>query len=82
MHYWLHCDRQAQYGDLRRMQILVSDELSLREDLRGPFNKKEEALNIAESLMWSIVPQIMERLREEEPKKFATFPSAGETAEE
>jgi hypothetical protein len=51
MTYWIHCDRQAQEGDLRRMQILVSDELSLREDLRGPFYKKEEAWKISESLI-------------------------------
>jgi hypothetical protein len=82
MPYWIHCDKQAQYGDLRRIQLLVSDELSLREDLRGPFDKMEEAVKIAETLIWSIVATVMERLRTEKPKPFATFPSGGQPAEE
>jgi hypothetical protein len=77
MPYWLHCDGQALYGDLRRIQILTSDELSLREDLRGPFNKLEDTLDIAHSLIQSIV-RVMERLKMEPPKAFATFPAAGE----
>jgi len=82
MPYWIHCDRQAQTGDLRRMQILTSDELSLRNDLRGPFNSLQEAIDIAESLIWSIVTSIMDRLRTEEPRKFAAFPSGNPPAEE
>ncbi|MDZ7291716.1 MAG: hypothetical protein ONB44_22590 [candidate division KSB1 bacterium] len=82
MPYWIHCDQQALQGDLRRVQILVSDELSLRQDLRGPFNRIEEAIKIAETLIWSIVATIMERLRTEKPKKFATFPSGNQTTEE
>jgi hypothetical protein len=82
MPFWIHCDRQAQEGDLRRMQILTSDELSLREDLRGPFKTIEEALKIAETLIWSIVTKILERLRTEKPKKFAVFPTGGQTPEE
>ncbi|MDZ7360506.1 MAG: hypothetical protein ONB46_07230 [candidate division KSB1 bacterium] len=76
MPFWIYCDRQAQAGDLRRMQILTSDELSLREDLRGPFNSLQEAVKIAETLIWSIVTSILDRLRTEQPKKFAVFPSA------
>jgi len=79
MPYWIHCDRQAQMGDLRRMQILVSDELSLREDLRGPFDKKDEACEIAESLIWAIVSKILMRLQTEPPGKFAAFPVGGQT---
>ncbi|MGH7456238.1 MAG: hypothetical protein ACRENG_33105, partial [bacterium] len=80
--YWIHCDRQAQEGDLRRIQILTSDELSLREDLRGPFNKKSDASQIAESLIWSIMAKVMERLHTEAPRKFATFPLGEQAAEE
>jgi hypothetical protein len=76
MPHWLHCDRQALYGDLPRIQILTSDELSLRKDLRGPFNKLDEALNIAHSLIQSIVVRVMERLKTEPPKAFAAFPAA------
>ena len=76
MPFWIYCDRQAQAGDLRRMLILTSDELSLREDLRGPFNSLQEAIKIAETLIWSIVTSIMDRLRTDQPKKFAAFPSA------
>jgi hypothetical protein len=82
LHYWIHCDRQAQVGDLRRVQILTSDELSLRDDLRGPYNSFQEAIKIAESLIWSIVTSIMDRLRTEQPQKFATFPSGNPTTEE
>jgi hypothetical protein len=82
MPYWIHCDQQAQAGDLRRMQILTSDELSLREDLRGPFNTLTEALKIAETLVWSIVANIMDRLRTEQPRKFAAFPSGPPKADE
>ncbi|MCI0690758.1 hypothetical protein L0337_01985 [candidate division KSB1 bacterium] len=82
MPYWIHCDRQAQEGDLRRMQILLSDELSLREDLRGPFDKKEEAWKISESLIWAIVAKVLERLHTEPPRKFATFPMGRQTTEE
>jgi hypothetical protein len=82
MPFWIHCDRQAQEGDLRRIQIITSDELSLEEDLRGPFNTLEEALKIAETLVWSIVTKVMERLRTEKPKQSAAFPSAGQAAEE
>jgi len=82
MPFWIYCDRQAQAGDLRRMQILTSDELSLRDDLRGPFNSLQEAIKIAETLIWSIVTSIMDRLRTEQPKKFAVFPSAKPDAEE
>jgi len=82
MPYWIHCDRQAQAGDLRRVQILTNDELSLREDLRGPFSSVQEAIKIAESLIWSIVTSIMDRLRTEKPKKFASFPSGKPAAEE
>jgi hypothetical protein len=64
------------HGDLRRVQLLTSDELSLADDLRGPFNKKEDALKIAENLIWSIVTAVMERLRTEELKPFATFPTS------
>jgi len=82
MPYWIHCDRQAQIGDLRRVQILLNDELSLRNDLRGPFNTLHEAVDIAESLLWSIVTSILERLRTEPPKRFAAFPSSSATGEE
>ncbi|MCI0695016.1 hypothetical protein L0337_23780 [candidate division KSB1 bacterium] len=82
MPYWIHCDKQAQHGDLRRVQIMTSDDLSLREDLRGPFNTLTETLVIAESLIWSIVATIMDRLRTEKPKKFADFPSGEQTTEE
>lgn len=76
----VHCDQQAQHGDLRRIQILTSDELSLREDLRGPFNKMDDALTIAESLIQSIVLPVMERLRTEEPRHFAAFLALGQAA--
>lgn len=82
MPYWIHCDQQAQHGDLRRMQIVTSDELSLHEDLRGPFNTLAETLVIAESLIWSIVATIMERLRTEKPKEFASFPSGEQPTED
>jgi hypothetical protein len=82
MPYWIHCDRQAQEGDLRRIQLLTSDELSLQEDLRGPFNTLEDALRIVESLIWSIVAKVLERLRTEKPKQSATFPIGGQTPEE
>ena len=79
MPFWLHCDRQAAEGDLRRMQILLTNELSLVEDLRGPFAKLEDAHQIAESLVWAIVAKVLERLRTEAPRRFAVFPLAGET---
>jgi len=82
MPYWIHCDRQAQQGDLRRMQILTSDELSLREDLRGPFGSMTESLVIAESLIWSIITSLMERLRTEQPSRFAVFPSGRTSADD
>ncbi len=82
MKFWLHFDTQAQHGDLRRIQILTSDELSLRQDLRGPFHKSEDVVKIAESLMWDTVARTLERLRNEKPHHFATFPSAGQAAEE
>ncbi|MDZ7344483.1 MAG: hypothetical protein ONA90_08205, partial [candidate division KSB1 bacterium] len=78
----IHCDRQAQEGDLRRLQILTSDELSLEDDLRGPFDRLEDAVKIAEALIWSIVAKILERLRTEKPKKSAAFPSGGQPAAE
>ncbi len=81
MPYWIHCDRQAQLGDLRRVQILTSEDLSLRQDLRGPFRTLHEAIGIAESLLWSIVTSIMERLRTEPPHRFAAFP-LGQVKEE
>lgn len=81
MPYWIHCDRQAQLGDLRRVQILTSEDLSLRQDLRGPFRTVHEAIGIAESLLWSIVTSIMERLRTEPPHRFAAFP-LGQVKEE
>jgi hypothetical protein len=77
MPYWIHCDRQAQEGDLRRLQILTSDELSLWQDLRGPFHKLEDAWNITDSLISSIVANVIERLRTEKPRRFAVFPLAG-----
>jgi hypothetical protein len=82
MPYWIHCDRQAQAGDLRRVQILTSDELSLRQDLRGPFSTLQEAIDIAESLLWSILTSIMERLRTEQPRQFAAFPPSSAAPEE
>jgi hypothetical protein len=82
MPYWIHCDPQAQAGDLRRMQILTSDELSLRNDLRGPFSTLHEAIKIAETLIWSIVTSIMDRLRTEQPRKFAAFPTGNANPEE
>jgi len=78
MPYWIHCDRQAQEGDLRRMQILLTDELSLAEDLRGPFDKPEEAHQIAASIVWAIVASVLERVRTEAPRRFAVFPLAGQ----
>jgi hypothetical protein len=61
-YYWLYCDQQALLGDLRRMQILTSDELSLEHDLRGPFTKVEDTLKVAESLISTIVEKTLERL--------------------
>jgi hypothetical protein len=82
MNYYLHCDRQAQEGDLRRLQVLISDELSLPQDLRGPYNKLEDVLKSAETLIKSIVEKILERLRTEKPKPFATFPTSSQPTEE
>ena len=82
MKFYLYCDRQTQEGDLRRLQILTSDELSLPQDLRGPYNRLEDALKIAENLIWSIVTKVLERLRTEEPKPFATFPTSSQAPEE
>jgi hypothetical protein len=79
--FWVHCDRQAQEGDLRRMQILVSDELSLPQDLRGPYDKLEDALKTAKSLIEGIVDKVLERLRAEKPKQFATFPTSSQAPE-
>jgi hypothetical protein len=79
--YWLHVDRQAQEGDLRRLQIITSDELSLLEDLRGPFDKLEDALKTAKSLIESIVDKVLERLRTEKPRSFATFPTSSQAPE-
>jgi hypothetical protein len=79
MPIWIYCDQQAMHGDLRRVQLLTSDELSLANDLRGPFNKKDDALRIAKNLIWSIVANVMDRLRTEEPKKFAAFSSGAQT---
>jgi len=78
MPYWIHCDRQAEEGDLRRLQILTTDELSLVEDLRGPFDKPEAAHKIAESMVWAIVARVLERVRTETPRRFAVFPLAGQ----
>ena len=82
MHYWIHYDRQAQVGDLRRMQIITSDELSLAKDLRGPYNKLEDALKSAKALIKSIVAKTLERLRTEKPRNYATFPTGSQTTEE
>jgi hypothetical protein len=82
MHYWIHYDRQAQVGDLRRMQIITSDELSLAEDLRGPYNKLEDALKSAKSLIKSVVAKTLDRLRTEKPRSFATFPTSSQTTKE
>lgn len=82
MPLYIYCDRQTQEGDLRRVQILTSDELSLEEDLRGPYPKLEDAHKIAENLIWSIVTKVLERLRTEKPKPFATFPTSSQTTEE
>jgi hypothetical protein len=82
VYYWIHCDQQAQAGDLRRVQIITTDELSLVTDLRGPYDKLEDALKIAENLIWSIVAKVMDRLRSEAPKKHATFPTSQTAAEE
>jgi hypothetical protein len=82
MPYWVHCDKQALFGDLRRVQIITTDELSLIDDLRGPFGKLEDALKTAESLIRDIVDKILERLRTEKPKQFATFPTSSQTPEE
>jgi len=79
--FWVHFDRQAQEGDLRRMQILTSDELSLPQNLRGPYDKLEDALKTAKSLIESIVDKVLERLRAEKPKQFATFPTSSQTPE-
>lgn len=80
--YFLYRDRQVLEGDLRRLQILTSDELSLEQDLLGPFNKLEDALKIAESEIESIVAKILERLRTEKPRNYATFPTGSQTPEE
>jgi hypothetical protein len=80
--YWLYCDKQALEGDLRRLLILTSDELSLEEDLRGPFKTLDDALQIAQSLIWSIVTKVLERLRTEKPRPFATFPTGGRITDE
>jgi len=80
--YWLHCDRQALEGDLRRLQILISDELSLPQDLHGPYNKFEDAFKSAESLIKSIEEKVLERLRTEKPRRYATFPTGSQTPEE
>jgi hypothetical protein len=82
MKIYLHFDRQAQEGDLRRLQVLISDELSLPQDLRGPFDKLEDALKIAKSLIDDIVEKVMERLRTEKPRNYATFPTGSQTPEE
>jgi hypothetical protein len=82
MSFYLHFDRQAQEGDLRRMQILISDELSLPQDLRGPFDKVEDVLKSAKSLIDSVVEKVLERLRTEKPRKFSTFPTGSQTTEE
>jgi hypothetical protein len=82
MSFYLHFDRQAQEGDFRRMQILISDELSLPQDLRGPFDKVEDVLKSAKSLIDSVVEKVLERLRTEKPRKFATFPTGSQTTEE
>jgi hypothetical protein len=82
MAVWIYADAQALHGDLRRVQLLTSDELSLANDLRGPFNKKDEALVIAETLIWSIVADVIERLRSEEPKPYATFPTSQTSKQE
>jgi hypothetical protein len=82
MSFYLHFDRQAQEGDLRRMQILISDELSLPQDLRGPFDKVEDVLKSAKSLIDSVVEKVLERLHTEKPRKFATFPTGSQTKEE
>jgi hypothetical protein len=82
MKYYIHFDRQAQEGDLRRLQILTSDELSLPQDLRGPYDKLDDALKIAESLIDDIKVKILERLRTKKPKPFATFPTGGQRTEE
>jgi hypothetical protein len=79
--YFLYRDRQVLEGDLRRLQILTSDELSLEQDLLGPFNKLEDALKIAESEIENIVAKVLERLRTEKPRKFATFPTSSQTTE-
>lgn len=78
----LHCDRQAQEGDLRRLQVLISDELSLPQDLRGLYNKLEDVLKSAETLIKSSVEKILERLRTEKPRSFAAFPTSSETTGE
>lgn len=80
--YWLYYDRYVQEGDLRRMMVLTSNELSLEENLRGPFNKKEDALKVAESLIQNIAEKTSERLRTEKPKPFATFPTNSQAPEE
>jgi hypothetical protein len=80
--HWIHFDRQAQEGDLRRMQIITTDELSLVDDLRGPFDKKEDALKVAESLIQNVAEKTLERLRTEKPRPFATFPTSSPTTEE
>jgi hypothetical protein len=60
---------------------MSSDELSLPQDLRGPFDKLEDALKTAKSLIESIVDKVLERLRAEKPKQFATFPTSGQAPE-
>ena len=79
--YWIHFDRQAQVGDLRRMQIITTDELSLVEDLRGPFKSLGDSLKVAESLIQNVAEKTLERLRTEKPRPFATFPASSQTPE-
>jgi hypothetical protein len=82
MSYYLHFDRQTQEGDLRRAQVLTSDELSLPEDLHGPFNNHGDAIKTAETLIQNVVEKVLERLRTEKPRNYATFPTGSQTTEE
>jgi hypothetical protein len=81
MKYYIYFDRQAQEGDLRRLQTLTSDELSLPQDLRGPYDKLDDALKVAKSLIDDVVAKILERLRTEKPRPFATFPTSSQAPE-
>jgi hypothetical protein len=81
LQYWLYYDRYVQEGDLRRMMVLTSNELSLEENLRGPFTKKEDAFKVAESLIQNIAEKTLERLRTEKPRNYATFPTGSQTME-